>query len=64
MTLRYAAADVGLIDGYEHWRTTSVLVSGTDRQGFWSDRRRPDGEHPELMADLWGEFDGQPIDAG
>lgn len=63
MTLRYAAADVRLIDGYDYWRKNSVVVRGADPDGFWFDRRRPDGEHPEKMAGLWGEFDGQPIDA-
>ncbi|MGH1493474.1 MAG: phytanoyl-CoA dioxygenase family protein [Acidimicrobiales bacterium] len=63
LTLRYAAADVRLIDGYDFWRKNSVVVRGADPDGFWFDRRRPEGEHPEKMAELWGEFDGQPIDA-
>lgn len=62
-TIRYAAADVRLIDGYDDWRKTAVHCRGGDRDGFWYDRRRPAGEDPDLMADVWGEFDGQPIDA-
>lgn len=63
MTLRYAASDVRLVEGYEHWRKTAVCVRGKHPGDFWYDRRRPVGEHPERMADLWGEFDGQPMDA-
>lgn len=63
MTLRYAATSVRLIDGYDDWRKNSVIVRGSDPDDFWYDRRRPTGEHPELMAQVWGEFDGQPMDA-
>ncbi len=63
LTLRYAAADVRLIDGYEDWRKSAVHVLRGDPSGFWYDRRRPDGEHPALMATFFGEFDGQPLDA-
>lgn len=64
LTLRYAATDVRLIDGYDDWRKTAVHVAGGDPSGFWYDRRRPNGEHPERMAAFYGEFDGQPLDAG
>lgn len=63
MTLRYAAADVRLIDGYEFWKKPAVHVADGDPSGFWYDRKRPEGSHPELMAQVWGEFDGTPIDA-
>lgn len=63
MTVRYAAADVDLIERYDQWRKVSVHVAGNVDADRWSDRRRPDGEHPELMADFWGDFDGQPLDA-
>lgn len=63
LTIRYAAADVRLIEGYENWRNTSVHVLDGDPSGFWKDQPRPDGEHPELMAEFFGEFDGQPLDA-
>lgn len=64
LTLRYAAASVDLIPGYDHWRTASVHVAGSVDRDRWGHRRRPDGEHPEKMADFWGDFDGQPLDAG
>lgn len=64
LTLRYAAAEVRLIEGYESWRKSAVHILDGDPSGFWYDRRRPDGEHPELMAAFFGEFDGQPLDAG
>jgi hypothetical protein len=63
LTLRYAAADVRLVDGHDEWRRWSIHCRGGDPEGFWADRRRPDGERPELMADVWGEFDGTPVDA-
>ena len=63
MTLRYAAADVALIDGYDHRRNAGVHVAGSVDSDRWRHRRRPDGDHPDKMADFWGEFDGQPIDA-
>lgn len=63
LTLRYAAAEVRLIEGYEDWRKSAVHVLAGDASGFWYDRRRPDGEHPDLMAAFFGEFDGQPLDA-
>jgi hypothetical protein len=62
LTLRYVGADVRLLDGYDYWRKSAVHVRGGDPSDFWYNRRRPDGEHPEKMAQLWGEFDGQPMD--
>lgn len=63
LTLRYAAADVRLLDGFDEWRRASVPVLDGDPSGFWAAVPRPDGEHPERMAGRWGDFDGQPIDA-
>lgn len=62
-TMRYAVAEVRLIEGYEDWRKSAVHVLGGDASGFWSNQPRPVGEHPELMAAFFGEFDGQPLDA-
>jgi len=62
LTLRYVGAEVRLIDGYDYWRKSAVHVHGGDQSDFWYDRRRPEGEHPEKMAQLWGEFDGQKMD--
>ena len=64
LTLRYTAADVRLIEGYEYWQKNAVHCLKGDPSGFWYNRRRPEGEHPEKMADVYGEFDGQPLDAG
>lgn len=61
LTLRYVGAEVRLLDGYDYWRKSAVHVHAGDPSGFWYDRRRPEGEHPEKMAELWGEFDGQPM---
>lgn len=63
LTLRYAAASVRLLDGFDEWRRSSVPVLDGDPSGFWAAVPRPGGEHPERMADRWGDFDGQPIDA-
>ncbi|XOV85078.1 MAG: phytanoyl-CoA dioxygenase family protein [bacterium] len=61
LTMRYAAADVRLIDGYDHWRKSGVHVAAGDPENFWYNRPRPDGEYPQRMAKFWGEFDGQPM---
>ena len=63
LTLRYAAAGVRLIEGYDVWRKNAVHLRDGDPDGFWTNRRRPQGEAPERMADFWGEFDGQPLSA-
>ena len=42
----------------------AVHVRGGDPDRFWYNRRRPDGEAPQRMADFWGEFDGQPVALG
>lgn len=62
LTLRYTAADVRLIEGYDFWRQSAVHCLKGDPSGFWPDRRRPEGEHPEKMAAVYGEFDGQPLE--
>jgi hypothetical protein len=28
----------------------------------WPNAPRPDGEYPERMAEVWGDFDGTPVD--
>lgn len=52
LTLRYAAAGVRLMDGYDEWRRASIHIGGGDPSGFWADLARPDGERPDLMADV------------
>jgi non-haem Fe2+, alpha-ketoglutarate-dependent halogenase len=64
LTLRYAAASVRTMPGYEAWAAQAVHVVAGDPSGRWVHRERPDGERPDLMAERWGGFDGQPIDAG
>ena len=64
LTLRYTAAEVRVIEGYEYWRKNAVHCLNGDPSGYWFNRRRPEGEHPEKMSDVYGEFDGQPLDAG
>ena len=64
LTLRYAAAEVRPVPGWEWWTMPSVHCRGSVPE-HWSHWRRPEGEHPEKMAAVWGEFDGNPIpDAG
>lgn len=63
LTLRYVAADVRLIEGFDFWRKGAVHLRAGDPDRFWSNRSRPEGEAPERMAEVWGEFDGQPLDA-
>lgn len=63
LTLRYTAAQVRLIEGYEDWRRNAVHCLKGDPSGFWFNRRRPPGEQPEKLAHVYGEFDGQPLDA-
>ncbi|MEM7020671.1 MAG: hypothetical protein AAF512_25430, partial [Pseudomonadota bacterium] len=60
LTLRYAAADVRLLEGNDAWRKSSVHIGKGDPEGFWKNWHKPEGEHPEKMAWFWGEFDGQP----
>ena len=63
LTIRYAAAEVDVIQGYEAWKKPAIHCRGTIPD-HWPHRRRPDGEHPEKMANFWGTFDGTPPDAG
>jgi len=64
LTLRYAAAEVGVVPGAEWWIKPAVHCRGTIPD-TWPHWRRPDGEHPEKLAAMWGDFDGNPPpDAG
>jgi hypothetical protein len=63
LTIRYTAANVDSVPGWEHWKSVSVHCRGTTPDS-WPHWPRPVGEHPELMASVWGEFDGTPPDAG
>ena len=59
LTIRYAASDARMEDGWDDWRAGAVHVRG-GVDPWWPDRPRPDGEDPHLMADHRGEFDGVP----
>lgn len=52
LTLRYAAADVRLVEGHDEWRQRSIHVLDGDPEGFWADLPRPDGDwRDELPPD-------------
>jgi hypothetical protein len=49
LTMRYAAADVRALPGWEWWYGGGVHCRGSIPE-CWPDRRQPRGEHPDLMA--------------
>lgn len=57
LAIRYASTDIRPIEGAEWYLSTTVPGRGVvpDRLRL---RRRPTSEHPELMANVWGDFDG------
>jgi non-haem Fe2+, alpha-ketoglutarate-dependent halogenase len=59
LTIRYTAAEVAPLPGEEWYISPSVHCRGRipDR---WPNCARPVGEHPELMAGITGDFDGNP----
>jgi non-heme Fe2+,alpha-ketoglutarate-dependent halogenase len=61
ITLRYAAAEVESVVGAEWFVIPAIHARGAvpDR---WPNAPRPDGEYPERMAEVWGDFDGTPVD--
>ncbi len=59
LTLRYGAGDLDVQPGWEHWLFPAVHARGRVGE-HWPHRRRPRGENPELMAEVSGEFDGNP----
>jgi ectoine hydroxylase-related dioxygenase (phytanoyl-CoA dioxygenase family) len=61
LTIRYTSADVRTIPNWDHWISVAVHCRGSI-PGYWPHWARPDGEHPELMASIWGDFDGTPFD--
>lgn len=63
-TIRYAAAEVDTLPGWDHWKVPAQHCRGVIPD-HWPNLRRPSGEHPERMAEFAGDFDGQPLpDAG
>jgi non-haem Fe2+, alpha-ketoglutarate-dependent halogenase len=62
LTVRYSAADVRPVPGWEHWISVAAHCRGSVPD-YWPDCPRPEGEHPERMSTIWGDFDGTPRDA-
>jgi non-heme Fe2+,alpha-ketoglutarate-dependent halogenase len=63
LTIRYTAAEVAPLPGEEWYISPTVHCRGTipDR---WPNCARPVGEHPEFMAGITGDFDGNPPAGG
>jgi hypothetical protein len=59
-TMRYAAADVTTVGGWEHWLKPAIHCRGQIPE-WWGHLPRPEGEQPELMAKWAGDFDGEPL---
>lgn len=60
LTLRYGAGDLDVNPGWQTWLKPAVHARGTVGD-HWPNRRRPEGDHPELMAQFSGEFDGNAV---
>lgn len=61
LAIRYVAADVRVVAGAEWYVSWSIHCRGSV-PGHWRHTRRPRRDHPELMAGVHGQFDGQPVD--
>ncbi len=59
ITIRYSAAEVAPVAGEEWYVSPAVHCRGTI-PSHWPDCPRPVGEHPEYMAEITGDFDGNP----
>jgi len=57
IALRYGPASMRTVPGFTPWTTTAVPCRGALPE-WWTPCSRPDGEHPERMADFVGIFDG------
>jgi non-haem Fe2+, alpha-ketoglutarate-dependent halogenase len=62
LTIRYTSAEVRPVPGWEHWVSVAVHCRGSIPE-YWPNCPRPQGENPELMSTIWGEFDGTPLGA-
>jgi ectoine hydroxylase-related dioxygenase (phytanoyl-CoA dioxygenase family) len=60
LTLRYAAAEVRLLEGYDAWRSAAVHVLDGDPSGFWPDCPRPRSSHLGASS---GSPDASVVDA-
>ena len=63
MTIRYAAGEVRALPGHEYWLQPGVHCRG-ELPEHWPHRSRPQGENPEKLAPLTGDFDGNPLPEG
>jgi hypothetical protein len=57
LALRYGPPSMRSVPGFESWGRTAVPCRDPLPE-WWTACPPPDGEHPELMADLVGAFDG------
>lgn len=55
LTIRYAAASVRALPGWEWWYGGAVHCRGTVPER-WPNRRRPRGEHPHLMGSVMAQL--------
>jgi ectoine hydroxylase-related dioxygenase (phytanoyl-CoA dioxygenase family) len=60
IALRYGPASMRPVPGFESWGDTAVPCRGALPE-WWTACPVPHGEHPELMANLIGAFDGQNV---
>ena len=64
LTLRYAAAEVRLLDGYDAWRGSAVHVLDGDSSGFWPNRPRPAAHRDgRVLTHRSGNTDAHVVDA-
>lgn len=57
LAIRYASPDVQPLPGAE-WYLKALVGCRSSSSGALRGRRPPRNEHPELFAEVWGEFDG------
>jgi hypothetical protein len=57
LTIRYAAGEVRALPEWEWWYGSAVHCRG-DVPDWWPHRKRPTGEHPELMAAFTAKYGG------
>jgi len=63
LTMRFAAAGVRVLPGYDDWRRDAIAVGQGDSTGYWGRVPRPDGDRPDLMA-AWRDGEAKPVEAG
>jgi non-heme Fe2+,alpha-ketoglutarate-dependent halogenase len=64
LTLRYAAAEVRVLDGYDAWRGAAVHVLDGDSSGFWPNCPRPTSHHDRgVLAPRFADTGPNVVDA-